>query len=318
MMKRIEEYRITDMHMHLPIAQDDWLRPYREKYIAEYGREKWDYLQTLDAAQPSWLPLFDFPQPEAVSDDYIAVADRWYSEAEKHSLEKVFFLTGGGNEILSEVVARHPDKFCGFAHHDITEKDSAYKLEKAIKEQGLCGYKILAPIIEKPLASKEFEDTFEVCDQYRLPVNIHFGILGGAGGVSGGVNISPMAIAEVVKRFPHANFIIPHFGCGYTNDLLRIAWGAPNVYVDTSGNNLWTKWTMERYSLEQLFSVFADTVGVQRIIFGTDSEWFPRGFAKKYLDQQCYAMNNIGLSEQSIQAILSDNAQALVDNIRRK
>lgn len=316
-MKRICEYEITDFHLHLPVAADDWLAPYRARYIAAYGEEKWAYRCEMDARQPSWLPLYDFPEPEPVGTDYRAVSDRWYAEAQAQNLKRVCFLTGGGNDMLEKAVALHPDKFSGFAHHAITDPDSADQLEKAIREQGLCGYKILAPLIEQPLSSKAFEPTFEVCDQYRLPVNIHFGILGGGGGVSGGENISPMAIAEVVKRFPHANFIIPHFGCGYTNDLLRIAWGAPNVYVDTSGNNLWTKWTMERYTLEQLFTVFSDTVGAERILFGTDSEWFPRGFARKYLEQQCYAMNNIGLSETQMQAILSGNAERLLETIRR-
>ena len=316
-MKKLSEFEITDMHMHFPITQDDWLKPYRDRYIAAYGREKWDYLQEMDAAQPSWLPSFGFPEPEETSSDPEAVCERWYAEAKDNGLKKAYFLTGGGNDIISSVVAAHPDVFAGFAHHDITDPDSPYLLEKAIREQGLCGYKILAPVVEKPLDSKEFEETFEVCDVYRLPVNIHFGILGGAGGVSGGVNISPSVIAEVVKRFPHAKFIIPHFGCGFTNDLLRIAWGSPNVYVDTSGNNLWTKWTMEQWSLEQLFRVFSDTMGSERIIFGTDSEWFPRGFVRKYLELQFEAMVAAGMSEAEIQNVLSLNSERLTADIRR-
>ena len=186
-------------------------------------------------------------------------------------------------------MAAHPDRFSGFAHHYIGGRDAAAELERAVTAQGLRGYKILAPVVEKPLSSPEYEDVFEVCHRRRLPVLIHFGILGGGGvcGLMSGPNISPLALAETAQRFPNAKFIIPHFGCGFTNELLSLCWASPNVYVDTSGNNLWTKWTMENYTLEQLFGRFYATVGPSRILFGSDSEWFPRGFAVRYLMDNC-------------------------------
>jgi len=155
---------------------------------------------------------------------------------------------------------------------------------------------------------------FEVCHRHRLPVVVHFGILGGgsAYGLVGGPNLSPLALAEVVQRYPRARFVVPHFGCGFPNELLSLCWASPNVSVDTSGNNLWTKWSMENYSLEQLFSRFYATVGAGRILFGSDSEWFPRGFAARYLMDQLRAVRGLNLPEGDVRRIFRENALELL------
>lgn len=310
----LTDFKVVDMHLHLPVAQDDWLMPWRERYIAQNGEERFAQLAARGRDLPGWLPEFCFPTPEEPTDDWQVASERWYDECVRFDLERVCFATGGGNERLSKVVAAHPDKFSGFAHHYIGDPEAADTLEKAVIEQGLCGYKILAPVVEKPLSDTAYEQVFEVCHAYRLPVLIHFGILGGGGalGIAGGVNISPLAIAETARRFPNATFIVPHFGCGYTNDLLQLCWANPNIYVDTSGNNLWTKWTMESYTLEQLFAKFYATVGAGRILFGSDSEWFPRGFASRYLMDQLRAVRALNFPASDIRRIFRENALDLL------
>jgi len=212
-------------------------------------------------------------------------------------------------------VAAHKDLFSGFAHHPIDEPDAAEQLSYAIDKLGLSGYKILAPVIEKPLSDIAYDEVFSICHERCLPVVIHFGILGGGGGLSlvNGPNLSPLALAETAKRFPHARFIVPHFGCGFTNDLLQLCWASPNVRVDTSGNNLWTKWTMENYTLEQLFHRFYSTVGPGRIVFGSDSAWFPRGFAIRYLLDQLRAVRALNMPSGDIRRIFRENALELLD-----
>lgn len=307
------DFPIVDMHVHLPVSQDDWLAPWRQRYVEQNGEERWEQLQSRIAGMPSWLPEFCFPQPQPPMDDEMEAAERWYAECVRTGLGRVVFATGGGNERLARVVAAHPDRFSGFAHHYIGEKDAAATLETAVREMGLSGYKILAPVVEKPLADKSYEQVFEVCHEYRLPVLVHFGILGGGGcGVVSGPNLSPLALAETAQRFPHANFIVPHFGCGFTNELLQLCWASPNVYVDTAGNNLWTKWTMEQYTLEQLFGRFYATVGPGRILFGSDSEWFPRGFAGRYLMDQLRAVRGLNFPAADIRRIFRENALELL------
>jgi predicted TIM-barrel fold metal-dependent hydrolase len=248
-------------------------------------------------------------------DDWRQAADRWDDECRRAGVERAVLLTGGGNDTLSQAVAAYPERFSGFAHHPIDDLDAAEQLSYAIDNQGLCGYKILAPVVAKPLSDRAYDDVFEVCHEKRLPVAIHFGILGGGSGhgIVSGPNLSPLALAETAQRFPHARFIVPHFGCGFTDDLLQLCWASPNVYVDTSGNNLWTKWTMGNYTLEQLFARFYATVGPGRIIFGSDSEWFPRGFAVRYLQDQLRAVRALNMPDCDIRRIFRENALELLD-----
>lgn len=305
-------FKIVDFHIHLPVAADDWLKPYRERFIARNGQAAYEDAQTLAKTVPSWLPDFNFPQPYAPFDDYKEAVKAWKKEIEIYDLEKICILTAGDNETLANVVKMAPDKMVGFAHHSMDNPDAAQQLEHAITVLGLKGYKILAPVVEHSFNEDCYNEVWKVCNQYGLPVLIHFGILGGAGGVVTAKNMSPLAIGEVAKRFSNIKFIVPHFGCGYTNDLLQLCWACPNVYVDTSGNNLWTKWTMESYTLEQLFAKFYETIGAERIIFGTDSEWFPRGFAIRYFMDQYRACKNIGMREEDIKKIFRDNALKLL------
>ncbi len=307
------DFKIVDFHLHLPIAQDDWLRPYREEYVKNFGQERWDILaEQGKKSMEAWLPEFCFPTPEAPSEDYFAVGERWYREALSYDLEKVVFVTGGTNEILAQVVAKHPDKFAGFAHHYIEDEGAADKLEKAISQQGLKGYKILGPVVKTPLDDRRFDDVWEVAYSHEIPVLVHFGILGGGGGIVSGHNVNPLAIAEVAKRFPKIRFIVPHFGCGYTKELLHLCWASRNVYIDTSGNNLWAKWMPETLTLEGLFRKFYETIGPERIIFGTDSEWFPRGFAVRYLLDQLRACRSLNMPEPHIRCIFRENALGLL------
>jgi len=306
----LPEFGIVDMHLHLPVASDDWLAPWRVRFIEENGADRYQELQLSRTGQPSWLPEFSFPEPDPPFEDSCEAADRWAAECERYPIDRVVFLTGGGNETLADAIAAHPHRFFGFAHHSIDEPDAAQQLEKALDELGLIGLKIMAPLLDKPLWDRAYDDVFEICHQRRLPVLIHFGILGGGGScaIVSGPNLSPLALADTAQRFPHVRFVVPHFGCGFPDDLLQLCWANPNVSVDTSGNNLWTKWTMQRFTLEQLFSRFAATIGPKRILFGSDSEWFPRGFALPYLTDQLRAARGIGMSEDDIRCIFRENA----------
>ena len=55
-----------------------------------------------------------------------------------------------------------------------------------------------------------------------------------------------------------------------------------------------------------------ETVGPERIIFATDSSYFPRGFSVEYLREQMRTCYDLGLEEESIQKIFYDNAARLL------
>lgn len=131
-------------------------------------------------------------------------------------------------------------------------------------------------------------------------------------GIVNGPNISPLVLQNVARGFPEVPFIVPHFGCGYPRELLHLMWVCGNVYVDTSGSNEWMRWMPYPLDLKSLFAKFLDTVGPRRIIFGTDSSWFPRGFAHKYLAAQTAACRQLGVADADLRLIFAGNAVRLL------
>jgi predicted TIM-barrel fold metal-dependent hydrolase len=53
-------------------------------------------------------------------------------------------------------------------------------------------------------------------------------------------------------------------------------------------------------------------VGPERIVFATDSSYFPRGFSEIYLVKQLEVCRAIGLDEKSIEKIFYGNAARLL------
>jgi len=74
----------------------------------------------------------------------------------------------------------------------------------------------------------------------------------------------------------------------------------------------WMRWMPYEIDLEMLFHKVIETVGPDRIIFATDSSYFPRGFCDLYLREQLKACRSIGLDEKSIKKIFYGNAAKLL------
>jgi predicted TIM-barrel fold metal-dependent hydrolase len=64
--------------------------------------------------------------------------------------------------------------------------------------------------------------------------------------------------------------------------------------------------------LRGLFRKAIETVGPDRVIFGSDSSYFPRGFSLPYLREQAKACRSIGLEEGSVEKIFYKNAAKLL------
>lgn len=265
----------------------------------------------LESEKARWEAAWRFPPAVKVSLE--EGESLWLAEMEKHDyLKAVVFVTAGSNDFASGLAARHPDRFAAYAHHDPELPDAAERLEKAVKKGGLRGYKILAPRVGRALANRRFDPLWECAQSLGIPILFHFGIMGGAGGIASQININPLAIHDTAKRFPHIPIIVPHFGCGYVFETLNLCWACPNVYIDTSGSNQWMRWMPYEVTLESLFRKYRETIGPSRILFGTDSSWFPRGFARSYLDVQVRAMADVGYSEDERDMVLYRNAAELL------
>ena len=111
---------------------------------------------------------------------------------------------------------------------------------------------------------------------------------------------------------PKVRFVIPHFGAGFFRETLIAGAQCSNIYVDTSSSNSWTAVLPERITLGDIFERALGVFGPKRILFGTDSSVFPRGWRHDILRDQREALGACGLGESDREWLLGRNAQELL------
>jgi predicted TIM-barrel fold metal-dependent hydrolase len=67
-----------------------------------------------------------------------------------------------------------------------------------------------------------------------------------------------------------------------------------------------------KLTLDDLFQRFFETIGPERIIFGSDSSWFPRGFALRYLQDQIRICRFMNMTDDQLRWIFGGNAARLL------
>lgn len=299
-------FPLFDVHAHFPVENTIGRREPRAPVHPELRA----YAVDRQARMHKEWTTEPYEAPASSDDEIDAMAERWRAELDAHAVQRINFVTGQSNDLLARIVRRHPDRFSGMAHHPL-EAGAGSELRRAIDDLGLRGYKLLGPMTDIPFEDPSVRDVWEVLAERRMPALIHFGYLGRGGGVVSHPRMSPLSLFEVARDFPEIPFIVPHFGAGYWQDLLALCWSLPNIYVDTSGSNQWIRWMPYPLTLEDLFRKAFDTIGPERVLFGTDSNAFPRGFAQRYLEDQlraCYTMN---LPDADVAAVFGGNAARL-------
>ena len=311
-----QDLEVIDFHTHFPTTKPwfEGMAPNMiDTYVARRGQRRADLIREQSRAyRDAWRLEWDYGAPETDPPDDDKQAERWAQEMDTYGLRAVVFVTGGGNDNLARIVKPYPDKFIGFAHNYPFADDAPDKLRKAIVDDGLKGYKLLAPMLDRPIEDEAAYPVWEVCAELDIPVLIHFGIQGGGGGIAWHENINPLKLHNVAKDFPEINFIVPHFGCAWIRETLQLCWACRNVHIDTSGSNQWVKWVDGDWTTKKLFRKYMETIGPERIIFGTDSSYFPRGFALRYLQDQLRDCRELNIAHEQLQLIFGGNAARLL------
>ena len=120
----------------------------------------------------------------------------------------------------------------------------------------------------------------------------------------------PLALAAVASRFPQVAVIIPHFGAGMLREALMAVEQCSNIYLDTSSSNSWMKY-YPGLTLDQVFRQVLAVAGAGRILFGTDSSFFPRGWQQPIYDVQEATLRTIGVSLDDREKIVGGNFDRL-------
>jgi uncharacterized protein len=166
------------------------------------------------------------------------------------------------------------------------------------------------------MADPVLHPMLEIAEQKRLAVFVHCGAISVAVRKKLGLPSpfdmrfsNPLDMHGVAARYPRIRFVIPHFGAGMLRETLMLADLCPNVWLDTSSSNQWMMY--EHLDLAHVFRRAIDVVGVERLLFGTDSSFFPRGWQAAIFEHQTKALYELGLSAKQAEQILKLNLEGL-------
>ncbi|MBI2265001.1 MAG: hypothetical protein HYU64_07495 [Armatimonadetes bacterium] len=84
-----------------------------------------------------------------------------------------------------------------------------------------------------------------------------------------------------------------------------------NVLVDTSSSNSWITFTPGLKDLAEVFAKTLQVFGACRILFGTDSTYFPRGWRKDVFDSQLLCLKKLLTPGNDIGLIFGENLARL-------
>jgi predicted TIM-barrel fold metal-dependent hydrolase len=122
---------------------------------------------------------------------------------------------------------------------------------------------------------------------------------------------NPLDLHGLALDYPTVPFVIPHFGAGMFREALMVADLCSNVYLDTSSSNTWVRYLAPEPSLREVFRRALDVAGPKRLLFGTDSSFFPRGWVHSVFDEQSKVLYELAVPEQDVALILGGNLARL-------
>lgn len=264
---------------------------------------------------PDRLAGIGWDDPESTE----ALAARWVVEMDRHGVDTVALIASmpGDADSVVKAVALHPSRFVGFFMVDPTRHDVIAYATRAL-DQGLrtiCLFPAMHRVafhdervvrLLELAAARPGTAVFAHCGvlsvgiRKRLglpsPFDIRFG--------------NPLDLHGIALKFPTVPIVIPHFGAGMLREALMVADLCPNVHLDTSSSNSWIKYT-PGLTLDQVFEAALKVVGPERLLFGTDSSFFPRGWNREVYDRQKAILDTIGVNPEDQRRVFSGNFKRL-------
>ncbi len=248
-----------------------------------------------------------------------ALSRAWVNELDRHGVSRSALIASipGDESSVAEAVRLHPQRFVGFFMLDPLALDTADRLERAFTEHRMRCVCLFPAMHRYRLDEPAVKMVFEAAALHGAAVFVHCGVLTVGVRTKLGLPSSfdlrlgdPLAVAVMAAAFPQVPVIIPHFGAGLFREALMAADQCRNIHLDTSSSNGWMKYH-PGLTLESVFRQALAVVGPQRLIFGTDSSFFPRGWQKGVYDTQLAALDANRVSAADRTSILGGNFDRL-------
>jgi predicted TIM-barrel fold metal-dependent hydrolase len=234
-----------------------------------------------------------------------ALADRWVAELDRYGVSRAMLIASlpGDEGSVAAAIARHPGRIVGGFMINPTTNDAAHRVRAALAD----GLRVvcLFPAMHRYALSdpKVAELVGVVAATPGVALFVHCGVL--SVGVRQRLGLAsrfemrfgqPLDVQRFAVDYPSLPIVIPHFGAGFFREALMLAEACPNVFLDTSSTNGWIRYH-PNLTLIDVFRTAMGVLGPDRLLFGTDSSFFPRGWQAPVYDTQRAILEHLGTED---------------------
>jgi len=249
-----------------------------------------------------------------------ALSDRWVTELDRAGVARAVMIASvpGDAGSVAAAVARHPRRLVGFFMVDPTRPDAATQTAAALDAGGVRGVCLFPAMHRFAIHDDSVRRLFDVAAARPGTIMfVHCGVL--TVGVRKKLGLpspfdirygNPLDLHAMAAAYPTVPVIVPHFGAGLLREALMVADLCPNVRLDTSSSNGWIKYDAG-LTLSAVFRQALSVVGADRLLFGSDSSFFPRGWVKEVFEQQSSALDEIGAAPEVREKVFGGNFDRL-------
>jgi hypothetical protein len=249
---------------------------------------------------------------------------RWLAGMQSHGVERMvtFASLPTEAEAVAEAARLSDGRLVGYTLVNPAEPTAPAFVEQALGALGLRGLLVFPAMHHVRASDERMVPVLELARQHKAPVIVHCGVfrvkLRDLFGLPRPYDLAfanPLDIVPAANRFRDVTFVVPHFGAGFLRETLMLGMQCENVCVDTSSSNDWIAAQPSaggRLALADVFRAALDVFGAERILFGTDSSVFPRGWRADLFQTQLAALQAAGATEAQVEAIMGGNLARLL------
>ncbi|MBI3586295.1 MAG: amidohydrolase family protein [Ignavibacteriales bacterium] len=259
---------------------------------------------------------------EIPGEDPVQLAKRWVEIIDKWKIERLLLFGSmpGDEDSIVKAVQAFPTRLSGFFTVDPNSNVLMENAEKRLKQDKLRGILLYPSLYQISVNDPWLYPLYDLIQETKSIVFTQFGKLvlkpREYASIPTIVNeefANPKDLIPVAKKYPGIRFIIPHFGAGRFEETLEVGKECPNVYVDTAGSNSWMATHPTKLDLRQALQKTLAAFGTGRVLFGSDSGMFPRGYRYDIVDNQTKLAQEMRLPLSDSKKIFYENIAGLID-----
>lgn len=298
--------------------------PVRDAHAHLFSRNFFRILASQKAGLPEENPDHAIVEQlgwDLPPEDTAQLAARWVEELDRYGVEQIALMASlpGDEQSAADAARAFPDRIHGYFMLNPWAPDALDRTRNAVEKLGLKGICLFPAMHRFSVQDEAMRPIYELAGGRPLVVFVHMGVL--TVGVRKKLDLpskfdmsfsNPISLHRVALEHPSVNFVIPHLGAGYFREVLMLGDLAPNVHLDTSSTNSWVKYLAPEMDLKDVFLRALEVYGAQRLLFGSDSSFFPRGWNRAVLESQITILEELGATAEDVRAILGGNLKRLL------